>query len=149
MEHNKILGVGSNATTGEINKAFRAAAKEIHPDHSSAPEAAIAFDRIRQARDKLIEEAKGRGIARDADSIQSATASAIKVTDSAAYGVQSYAVSDSDEPTPEEIAHIQELDDLARRYAEMSSFARRGEPPEIRRHRRKIETVNRRIDGRY
>ena len=123
---------------------------EIHPDHSSAPEAAIAFDRIREARDTLIEEAKGHETARDAASIQSATDSAIKATANAAYGGAQYsAASVADEPTPEEIAHIQELDELALRYARKLSFARRGEPLEIRRHRRKIETVNRRIDGRY
>ena len=153
MEHNKILGVGSDATTGEINKAFRAAAMEIHPDHSSAPEAAVDFDRIREARDRLIEEAKRNEIASDAASIQSATARAVKATEDAAYGASSAttsaAANAADDLTPEEIAHIQELDRLANLYARKSKLARRGESPEVRSHRRRIATANRRIDGKY
>ena len=57
MNYNQVLGVTSNASSGEIQAAFRKAAMEVHPDHSNSPEAAQAFARIKEARDELIKRA--------------------------------------------------------------------------------------------
>ena len=149
MNHNQILGVKTGASAGEIQKAFRAAAMEIHPDHNNGPEAAEAFGRIQEARNKLIEQAKLYEASRDAASVQTIIDDAIKATANAAYAAQQPIVTQPDEPTPEEIAHIQELDRLALRYARGSLLTRRSEPEEVRRHRRKIDTANKRISGRY
>lgn len=148
MNHNQLLGVNYDASSDEIKKAFRVAAMEIHPDHSSAPEAAEAFARIKAARDELLKRAEQASASRDSQSIQNATDAAVRATVNAAY--QSPAASFvSSEPTPEEIQHIQELDRLVMQYRGQSLLARTKEPNEVRRHRRKLERTKRRIEGKY
>lgn len=50
-----MLGVAPEATADEINAAFRARAKELHPD--AAPDDAGAPDELREARFKELSEA--------------------------------------------------------------------------------------------
>ena len=150
MNHDRILGVSTNATKSEIQRAFRSAAMEIHPDHNNSAEAAEAFDRIKKARDALLENAKNTPI-RDDSAIRAATDAAVKATMQAAYQ-QTSSIPVFDEPedmTPEEVAHIQELDRLAMQYAKLSRKQKRQETDEAHRHRKKLETVNRRINSKY
>ena len=149
MNHNRILGVRSGASQPEIQKAFRAAAMEIHPDHSNEPEAAETFARIKEAKDQLLREAQAQEAIRDDAAIQNATTAAVRATGNATYSTTYSNSPVSDEPTPEELAHIQELDRLALHYGTLSVFARRHEPDDVRRHRRKITTTNRRLNGKY
>lgn len=150
MNHNKILGVSQNASPADIQRAFRTAAMEIHPDHNNSAEAAEAFNRIKQARDELLEKAKlaEQQYANDQTSIQRVTDDAIRATTRTAYSSTMFG-DDQDEITAEEIAHIQELDRLSMQYAKLSPWRRLRESGEVRQHRRKIETVNRRICGKY
>lgn len=147
MNHNQLLSVSPTATTSEIQSAFRKAALEVHPDHSKSPEAAEAFARIKEARDELMKRAKAAEYARDSESIQASTNAAIKATSNAAFTAQ---VDDLyDGFTPEEIVHIQELDQLVRQKPKTSFFRRIKESSEVRRHRNKIDTTNKRIIGKY
>ena len=148
MNHNQLLGVGPQASAGEIQSAFRKAALEVHPDHSDSPEAAEAFARIKEARDELMKRAAAVENVRDAQSIQNATASAVRATTNAAF---STSVTDNlyDGFTPEEIVKIQELDRLATQRPKRSLFTRVKEPIEVIRHRKKIRTQNKRIEGKY
>jgi len=43
-DYYEILGLARNATEGDIKKAFRRLARELHPDVSDAPD---AHDRFR------------------------------------------------------------------------------------------------------
>lgn len=148
MNHNQLLNVDSTASPQEIQTAFRKAALEVHPDHSNSPEAAEAFARIKEARDELMKRAKRTELARDDDSIRASTAAAVKATTNAAYTFTP--VDDLyDGFTPEEIAHIQQLDQLVRNKPKRSLFRRVKESAEIRRHRNKIQTTNKRIIGKY
>ena len=149
MNHNQLIGVSQGASESEIQKAFRSAAMEIHPDHSDSPEAAEAFSKIKEARDKLLEQARLAGSTHDAATIRAATASAVKATASTAYATSPAVVPVEDTATPEELAHIQELDQLATQYAAQSRFSRRHEPDAVRRCRRTIATNNRRLEGKY
>ena len=148
MNHNQLLGVSHDASPDEIKKAFRMAAMEIHPDHSSAPEAAEAFARIKAARDELLERAEQASAAQDSRAVQNATNAAVKATANAAYQ-QSVGVPVSSQPTVEEIRHIQELDRLAMHYAKQPFLTRSKEPDEVRRHRRKLLRSRHRIEGKY
>lgn len=49
----EILGVASTANTDEIRKAFRAKAKLLHPDVSSAPNANEKFRQVNEAYEVL------------------------------------------------------------------------------------------------
>jgi len=148
MNHNQLLGVGPGASASEIQSAFRKAALEVHPDHSNSPEAAEAFARIKEARDELIKRAAAVENARDAQSIQNATASAVRATTNAAFSTS--VVDDLyDGFAPEEIVKIQELDRLAAQRPKRSLFTRAKEPIEVIRHRKKIRTQNKRIEGKY
>ena len=144
MNHNQILGVRADAPKEEIQAAFRKAALETHPDHSNSPEAAEAFVRIKQARDELMKRAEHKN---NPDNLQSSVASAVKATTNAAYSK----VTDDlyDGFTPEEILHIQMLDQIVANKPKRSLFKRVKESAEIRRHRRKIATTNDRIIGKY
>ena len=144
MNHNQVLGVSSEASTTEIQAAFRKAALETHPDHSDSPEAAEAFARIKQARDELMKRAE---VKRDVDSIQTSTAAAVKATSNAAFSTQTDDLYDGF--TSEEIVYIQKLDQLAMQKPKRSLFRRVKESAEIRRHRKKISTTNDRIIGKY
>lgn len=148
MNHNQLLGVSHDASPDEIKKAFRVAAMEIHPDHSSAPEAAEAFARIKAARDELLERAEQATVALDSQAVQYATDAAVRATANAAFQ-QPVATPVSLQPTAEEIRHIQELDRLAMEYTKQSFLSRAKESDEARRHRRTLRTAKRRIEGRY
>lgn len=148
MNHNQLLGVANDASTGEIQAAFRKAAMEVHPDHSTSPEAAEAFGRIKQARDELMKRARDAEVLRDNSSVQASTDAAIRATTNTAFSTP---VADNlfDGMTPEEVAHVQMLDTLVRQAPKRGLFGRVRESAEIARHRRKIATANRRISGKY
>ncbi len=60
-DYYKVLGVSSNATQGEIKKAYYAKAKESHPDKNEGdPKAAEEFKKISQAYEVLGDEEKRR-----------------------------------------------------------------------------------------
>lgn len=139
MNHREILGVDSTAGAKEIKQAFRQAAKELHPDLSKSPEAAEAFARIKEAHDALIKEAE---VPRESVTVQSSAARAAAATTSAASD-------DTQHIAYEEIEHIQELDEEVRKPKKRSIFRRRSEPEEVRRHRKKIKTNERRLRGLY
>lgn len=148
MNHNQLLGISHNASPDEIKKAFRVAAMDIHPDHSSAPEAAEAFTRIKAARDELLKRAEQAARQQDSRSIQHATAAAVRATTNVAYQTSTGSAASS-QPNAEEIRHIQELDRLVEQYAKQSFLKRTREPDEVRRHRRKLQRTKRRIEGKY
>lgn len=145
MGHRETLGVSQSANASEINEAFRDAAKNIHPDHSDSPEAAEAFIRIKEARDALLKEAEN---APPKETVQASTASAVRATTN-----QAYAKPTTPPPaqTAEEIAHQQELDRQAAKASVFSllKFRRKKESDEVKRHRHRIKTNNRRLDGKY
>ncbi len=56
-----LLGIEPNSTQEEIKSAYRAAAKERHPDHNpDDPEAADRFAKVKKAYDLLSDEAQRR-----------------------------------------------------------------------------------------
>lgn len=148
MNYNQVLGVDNNASALDIKKAFRSAAMEIHPDHSDSPEAAEAFSRIKLARDELLKRAHDAEAARDTAGVNNATNSALNAT-----ARSGFATSKDDDLfdgyTPEEIKHIQKLDDLIFKKPKQSLFHRSKEAIEVTRHRKKIRTANNRIMGKY
>ncbi len=148
MNHNQLLNVDPTASASEIQTAFRKAALEVHPDHSNSPEAAEAFARIKEARDELMKRAKTVELARDSDSIQASTAAAVKATSNAAFAT-TLAEDLYDGFTPEEIIHIQALDQAVYKSRKRSLFGRVKESAELRRHKNKIKTINKRISGKY
>lgn len=148
MEHNKVLGISNNASAREVQSAFRKAAMEVHPDLSSSPEAAEAFQRIKEARDNLIAQARKEEAKRDDNYIQQATDDAIN----AAASISSSSSDDDfddmfEDMTPEEIAHVQMLDNLAFNTSRIHFFRR--EDAEVTRHRKRLSTGRDRISGRY
>jgi len=148
MNHREVLGVSQNASKADIQTAFRKAAMDVHPDHSNSPEAAEAFSRIKEARDKLMEQARDAESFHDASSVQQSTASAIRATTNAAYAIT---VTDDlfDGMTPEEVTHVQMLDQLVRSQQKRSFFSRHKESAEVKRHRKKLKTNERRLRGLY
>ncbi|MCB9760946.1 MAG: J domain-containing protein [Alphaproteobacteria bacterium] len=55
-DHYSVLGVAPDASTEEIKKAFRALARQCHPDVAgSDPEAVARFKRIKKAYDTLVD----------------------------------------------------------------------------------------------
>lgn len=145
MNYNQVLGVSPDASSSEIQAAFRKAALEVHPDHSDSPEAAEAFGRIKAARDELMKRAE---VKRDVESVQVSTNSAIRATTNAAFSSATVTPL-FDGFTPEEIKQIQELDELVAKSTKRSIFARAKESAAVRRHRKKINTINDRIIGKY
>ncbi|HEU0266469.1 MAG TPA: DnaJ domain-containing protein [Candidatus Saccharimonadaceae bacterium] len=148
MNPNKLLGVSSNATAGEIQSAFRKAAMEVHPDHNSAPEAAEAFARIKEARDELMQRAEAAEQVDRRGTIQKAAANAAAAAGAAAFTVPTFSDPYSG-MNADEITHIQELDRLVQQFQGRSLFARHNESAEVRRHRKRFETKNKRIMGKY
>ncbi len=147
MNHNQLLGVSPDATTGDIQTAFRKAAMEVHPDHSNSPEAAEAFVRIKEARDELMKRAQNAEAHRDNASVQQSTAAAVRATTNAAFATPADDLFDG--MTPEEVAHVQKLDELVRNTKKPSLFRRARESAEVARHRKKLKTTNDRLMGKY
>ncbi|KAK2970848.1 hypothetical protein RJ640_016644 [Escallonia rubra] len=64
MEYYKVLGLGRNATKGEIKEAFRKLALQFHPDkHSGSPKsvrdgATLRFKQASEAYEVLIDDHK-------------------------------------------------------------------------------------------
>lgn len=54
----EVLGVSPDASTDEIEAAYRERLKETHPDHSDAADAEEATRRVIEARDVLTDEAE-------------------------------------------------------------------------------------------
>ncbi len=143
MKHSEILGVSQNASKTEIKKAFREAAKELHPDHSDSPEAAEAFARIKEAHDALIKDSEAP---RESVTASASSAHAAAATAQAAYTYQQ----SSRKMTGEELEHIQNLDEKIRyKRGRKSLFRKVKESAELRRHRDKIRTNEKRIRGEY
>lgn len=149
MNHNQILGVNESASTSEIQSAFRKAAMEVHPDHSNSPEAAEAFARIKEARDELMKRAEQAGAQHDSTSIHQSTAAAVRATTNATTYAASITNSLFDGMTPEEVAHVQMLDQLVRQQSKRSLFRRVRESTEVTKHRKKLKTNERRLRGLY
>ena len=61
------LGVAREATADEIKKAYRKAARRLHPDVNSGPEAEEQFKKVSQAYDVLSDEEKRRSYDMGAD----------------------------------------------------------------------------------
>lgn len=142
MNHHDILGVSNNASAAEIKHAFRNAAKEVHPDHSNSPEAAEAFARIKEAHDILIKEAE---TPRESTTVTAASARAAAATARTTYTPQPPQA----QMTDDELQHIQDLDQAARVKTKRTLFGRTKESAEVRRHRNKLKTNERRLRGRY
>lgn len=139
----EILGVSANANQSEIKRAFRQAAKELHPDISDSPEAAEAFAKIKHAHDVLIETADSP---RESVTESRSAAHAAAATTQRPYAPQSASRTANDD---EDIAHTQELDDYVRSEPSTSFFRRKKEPEEVRKHRKKLKTNERRLRGLY
>lgn len=138
MNPREILGVSANASKSEIKQAFREAAKEQHPDLSSSPEAAEAFAKIKEAHDALMKESGGP---RDSGALTSSVARATAQA--------TYRPADQDTTTKDDtVEHIQELDDLVRKSTR-SFFKRNKESEEVKKHRKKLKTNERRLRGLY
>jgi len=146
MNHREVLGVGNNATQAEIKKAFREAAKELHPDHNDSPEAAEAFRRIKEAHDALIKSADRP---RESSATSAAAARAAAATAQAAYTAYQQQTQ-KQQMSDEELKRIQDLDEKAQKAAKKRGLFRRAkESAELRRHRKKIKTNNDRLSGIY
>lgn len=153
MNPNKLLGVNTGASKGEIQQAYRKAAKEYHPDINQSPEANEAFIRIREARDTLLKEAENieaqsSRVAQASDAAQRATSSAIFTQPQSTQHFQ-YPSSSPHVPTSKEIKEEQALDHAAMQSMRRSLFRRRPVPPRVADHRNKIKTRNNRIIGKY
>jgi DnaJ-class molecular chaperone len=143
MNHREVLGVGQSAGAQEIKDAFRKAAKEVHPDISDSPEAAEAFSRIKEAHDALLKDAEAP---RESTTVQTSAARAAAATAQAAYTPLDPA---DPQLSDEEIAKQQELDAKALSEIKRSIFRRSKESTEVKKHRKKLRTNERRLRGLY
>lgn len=141
MNHHELLGVSDNASQADIKKAFHEAAKEHHPDLSDSPEATEAFKRIKDAYDALLKQADAPH-----ESV-SAVTSAARASAASANAAFSQATPHT-QLSDEELAHIQNLDEKVR-AKKHTSFLRSNEPEEVRKHRKKLKTNERRLRGLY
>lgn len=143
MNNRDILGVSPQAGADEIKKAFREAAKEVHPDVSDSSEAAEAFARIKEAHDALIKEAENAP--KESTMAQAAAARSAATTATAAFQK-----TDDDDTINNEITEaIQKLDEAVLQSGKKSFFAKRKESAEIKKHRKKLKTNERRLRGKY
>lgn len=55
MSHYQLLGISSDASDGDIRKAYRKRAKELHPDVNPSKEAALEFVALREAYEILLD----------------------------------------------------------------------------------------------
>jgi hypothetical protein len=55
-----VLGVSPTATDADIDAAFRARAKDVHPDVSTDPNATVIFQNLSEARDAIMRERGSR-----------------------------------------------------------------------------------------
>ena len=67
----EILGVDQDASDEEIQSAFREKVKETHPDHNDAEDAGDRLQRVREARDTLLNAESRRQYDRQRDREQS------------------------------------------------------------------------------
>ena len=56
QDYYELLGVSRDATDGEIKKAFRVLARELHPDVSEAPDAEARFREVAEAYEVLSDD---------------------------------------------------------------------------------------------
>jgi hypothetical protein len=57
-----LLDLNSNATIGDLKKAFRKKAKQYHPDVNSSPDAQEEFIRIHTAYEMVLDHLQGKNI---------------------------------------------------------------------------------------
>lgn len=152
MEHNRILGVGKEATPEEIQLAFHELAFQFHPDYNDAFDLE-QFQRIREARDALLEKAKNRTPTRvlDTEKIAELHEAALAAAPDATAKVTVLTPShDPDQLSQEQLEHVQSLDEAVRKHTRMPNIVLWyviREPEDVRRHHKKIDINNKRIQG--
>lgn len=137
-EHEKLLGVNPGASKTEIRRAFRRAAKTLHPDTSSSPEAEASFLKLKQAYDALMH-------ANDKTSVRTQYSHF-------AYSTDTQPLDSHDNILQKKkIAKIQDLDEQVFHTKKRSllNLRRSKESEEVRRHRKKLKTNARRLRGLY
>jgi hypothetical protein len=144
MNHREVLGVSPTADNNEIQQAFRKAAFEQHPDHSNSPEAAEAFARIKEARDALLNKSTPH---EDLQAINQSVAQAFHATAQAAGAA--YTQQSPPPPDPAVVAKTQKLDEAALHPPKRRLFKKPKESHEVLKHRKKLRTNSRRIQGMY
>ena len=141
MNYHDILGVSPAASSAEIKQAYRQAAKELHPDLSDSPEAAEAFARIKEAHDALIKDAAQR---QESTAVLKSSAKAAAATARTAFQAARQL-----ETEAAELARLQALDEQVRKAPKHTIFGKTKEPSDVRRHRKKLQTNERRLRGLY
>jgi DnaJ-class molecular chaperone len=140
MDNYQLLGVTTSATKADIQSAFRQAALAIHPDHNNANGAAESFARIKQARDELLRSLSSHG----SNQFTPSTSYTSKPSSNVQQKGELF-----DGMTPDEIAHVQMLDNLAYHSKKRWFRSKVKESAELRRHKKRIATTNKRISGLY